>query len=70
LTARSALADALHRVLGLELADFEEAREFLQSPEGSEMLDTWLASRPDDDAPGRAISDRVHLCAASIPERP
>jgi hypothetical protein len=59
MTARSALADALNHVLGLELADFDEAREFLRSPEGSEMLDAWLASRPDDtaDSEGRTTDE-------------
>ena len=45
---RRALVDALNGALGLELADFDEAREFINSPEGSEMLDAWLASHPDD----------------------
>ena len=44
---RRALTDALNGALGLELADFNEARAFLQSSEGSEMLDDWLASHPD-----------------------
>jgi hypothetical protein len=45
---RRALTDALNHALGLELADFNEARAFLKSPEGSEMLDAWLASHSDD----------------------
>ena len=48
-TGRSILADALNRALGLELADFGEARVFLRSREGSGLLDAWLKSRPDDD---------------------
>jgi hypothetical protein len=48
---RRALTDALNRALGLELADFAEARQFLLSPEGAELLDDWMASDPDDDEP-------------------
>ena len=48
---RRALADALNATLGLDLADFKEARQFLLSPEGSKSLDDWLASHPDDDEP-------------------
>jgi hypothetical protein len=46
---RRALVDALNSTLGLEIADFTEARAFLLSDEGSEMLDDWLASQPDDE---------------------
>jgi hypothetical protein len=49
---RRALTDALNRALGLELADFAEAREFLRSPEGSQLLDDWLASHPNDSDDG------------------
>ena len=48
---RRALTDALNSALGLELADFAEARAFLLSDEGSQMLDAWPASEPDDDEP-------------------
>ncbi|HEX3957845.1 MAG TPA: hypothetical protein VHZ03_14600 [Trebonia sp.] len=44
---REVLVKALNAALGLNLADFEEAKQFLQSAEGSQMLDTWLASHPD-----------------------
>jgi hypothetical protein len=46
------LVKVLNAALGLDLADFAEAREFLLSPEGSEMLDAWLASHPDDSDDG------------------
>jgi hypothetical protein len=48
---RRALADALNATLGLDLADFGEAREFLRSHEGWEMLDAWLAAHLDDGEP-------------------
>jgi hypothetical protein len=44
----SQLVKVLNKALGLDLARFEEAREFLLSDEGSEMLDAWLESHPDD----------------------
>ena len=49
MTARpSLLVKALNGALGLDLADFTEARVFLRSPEGADMLDAWLATRPAD----------------------
>ena len=42
------LVKVLNAALGLDLADFAEARAFLLSDEGAEMLDAWLASHPDD----------------------
>jgi hypothetical protein len=47
MTARSALAGALNRLLGLELADFAEARAFLCSPEGDALLEAWLSTHRD-----------------------
>jgi hypothetical protein len=44
----SALADTLNRLLGLDLADFEEARAFLLSDEGDALLEAWLAAHRDD----------------------
>ena len=64
------LVKVLNAALGLELADFAEARAFLLSDEGSEMVDDWLASQPDDtddDAPGRPASNHVHLRPTPIP---
>ena len=45
------LVRVLNAALGLELADFTEARVFLRSPEGDALLEAWLASHPDDDEP-------------------
>lgn len=45
---RSALADALNDALGLDLASFEEAKQFVLSPDGSAALDAWLDTSPDD----------------------
>jgi hypothetical protein len=50
----SLLVKALNAALGLELADFSEARTFLLSDEGSDLLDAWLACHPDDDQPTQA----------------
>jgi hypothetical protein len=50
----SRLAQVLNAALGLELADFDEARAFLLSYEGSDMLDAWLACHSDDDQPPQA----------------
>lgn len=46
---RSALANALNRALGLDLATFGEAKQFLMSPDGCAALDTWLANSDDED---------------------
>jgi hypothetical protein len=55
MTARSVLADTLNRILGLELADFDEARAFLTSDEGDALLEGWLsAHRYDRGQPGPA----------------
>ena len=45
------LVKVLNAALGLDLADFSEARAFLLSDEGSKMLDDWLAAHPDDEEP-------------------
>jgi hypothetical protein len=45
----SSLARALNAALGLELADFDEARTFLMSAEGSDMLEMWLAHHEEDE---------------------
>jgi len=55
----SLLVTALNAALGLELADFAEARAFINSPEGSEMLDAWLASQPDDEDNGTATESAL-----------
>lgn len=49
MTRPTLLVEVLNNALGLELADFAEARVFIRSPEGSAMLNAWLKSRPDDD---------------------
>jgi len=67
------LVKVLNAALGLELADFADARKFLLSDEGSKMLDDWLAAHPDDtddDPPGQPASDHVNLCTTPIPETP
>ena len=43
----SRLARMLNNVLGLELADFAEARAFLCSPEGDALLEAWLSTHRD-----------------------
>lgn len=45
----SLLVRALNAALGVDLADFAEAKVFLRSPEGAAMLDAWLAGHADDD---------------------
>lgn len=42
------LVKALNAALGLELADFTEARAFLRSPEGDALLEEWLDAHRDD----------------------
>jgi hypothetical protein len=42
------LVRVLNTVLGLDLADFTEARVFLRSPEGDALLEAWLAAHLDD----------------------
>lgn len=50
MTARPPLlVRALNAALGIDLADLAEARIFLRSPEGADLLDAWLAGRADDD---------------------
>ena len=43
------LVRVLNNALGLDLADFTEARVFLRSPEGDALLEAWLAAHRDDD---------------------
>lgn len=42
------LVRVLNAALGLDLADFNEARVFLRSDEGNTLLDDWLAAHLDD----------------------
>jgi len=42
------LVRVLNTVLGLQLADFAEARVFLRSPEGDALLEAWLLAHLDD----------------------
>jgi hypothetical protein len=43
------LVVALNAALGLELADFAEARAFMLSEEGTQMIEDWLAAHHGDD---------------------
>jgi hypothetical protein len=53
LTGRpSLLVRALNKALGLDLADFTEARVFLRSPEGDALLEAWLAAHRNDSSDG------------------
>lgn len=44
----SILARVLSAALGLDLADFNEARVFLRSPEGDALLEEWLAAHRNE----------------------
>lgn len=52
------LVRVLNAALGLDLASFEEARQFLLSDEGSEMLEAWLESHPDDSGDANGLVDK------------
>jgi hypothetical protein len=42
------LVKVLNAALGLDLASFKEASEFLRSAEGDALLEAWLAAHLDD----------------------
>lgn len=44
----SLLARTLNAALGLDLASFAEAREFLRSDEGDALLEAWLEAHLND----------------------
>ena len=44
----SLLVRVLNAALNINLKDFTEARVFLRSPEGSALLEAWLAAHRDD----------------------
>jgi hypothetical protein len=53
------LVVALNAALGLELADFAEAREFMLSEEGTQMLEEWLAARHGDDSGEEQVTTKT-----------
>jgi hypothetical protein len=53
------LVVALNAALGLELADFAEAREFMLSEEGAQMLEDWLAARHGDDSGEEQVTTKT-----------
>lgn len=42
------LVRVLNAALGLDLADFTEAKVFMRSPEGDALLEGWLAAHLND----------------------
>jgi hypothetical protein len=46
------LVQVLNAALGIDLADFTEARVFLRSPEGDALLEGWLAAHHADSEDG------------------
>jgi hypothetical protein len=53
------LVVALNAALGLELADFAEARAFMLSEEGAQMLEDWLATHHGDDSGEEQVTNKT-----------